>query len=106
MFHWRRHGSYELETVPCSQSDLEKQKYTWISLMDITQISCGKALEQIGGHLLMQSGTFYVPVCLCLPDPVLEGVAYVKTLYLLLKELMLCSAKPEHKKDTTVPEGF
>ncbi|XP_042622294.1 pleckstrin homology domain-containing family G member 5-like isoform X1 [Cyprinus carpio] len=46
MFYWRRHGSYELETLPCTQSELGVERYTWTSLMDITQKSCGEKPTQ------------------------------------------------------------
>ncbi|XP_076860550.1 pleckstrin homology domain-containing family G member 5 isoform X4 [Brachyhypopomus gauderio] len=47
MFHWRRQGSYELETLPCSQSELGTEKYTWTSLMDVTQDPYGeKPIQQ------------------------------------------------------------
>ncbi|XP_051967721.1 pleckstrin homology domain-containing family G member 5 isoform X3 [Xyrauchen texanus] len=42
MFYWRRHGSYELETLPYTQNVLGIEKYTWTSLMDITKKSCGE----------------------------------------------------------------
>nr|XP_021328163.1 pleckstrin homology domain-containing family G member 5 isoform X7 [Danio rerio] len=53
MFYWRRHGSYELETLPCAQSEFGVEKYTWTSLMDITQKACGEkpAPEQKPGLL-------------------------------------------------------
>ncbi|XP_026077026.1 pleckstrin homology domain-containing family G member 5-like isoform X2 [Carassius auratus] len=46
MFYWRRHGSYELETLPCTQNELGVERYTWTSLMDITQKSCGEKPTQ------------------------------------------------------------
>ncbi|XP_056323991.1 pleckstrin homology domain-containing family G member 5 isoform X2 [Danio aesculapii] len=46
MFYWRRHGSYELETLPCAQSKFGVEKYTWTSLMDITQKACGEKPAQ------------------------------------------------------------
>ncbi|XP_035376452.1 pleckstrin homology domain-containing family G member 5 isoform X5 [Electrophorus electricus] len=55
MFHWRRHGSYELETLPCSQSELETEKYTWTSLMDVTKDPCGeKPVQQEKSGILCQ----------------------------------------------------
>ncbi|TRY59726.1 hypothetical protein DNTS_002512 [Danionella cerebrum] len=46
MFYWRRHGSYELETLSSAQIEFGVEKYTWTSLRDITQKPCGEKAAQ------------------------------------------------------------